>query len=292
MNTIRNYHSPFSRWHDSAAVRSMPTHDWLAGGAGAWVLNVDSILTHPEVLSHAEEVAIGMLLASLWFTVELENKLISPVALDIAHYCIGAEYISDLATDALRVHCDEAYHALLANELIGYISNLTGVTLCRHTHSFLRQIESLRQTIPQHQASLLYFCAALVSETLISKTLFSDRLNPNLQSDLRCFLNHHYCDELLHSAFFVRAFDIVWPQWHPSVQTMMSPLWSGLIDTFLSVDLTTIFAVLKHAGIAEPLAKQVVADYKQPHDAAHYNERSAHLTYETLRRAGAIDINP
>jgi hypothetical protein len=65
-----------------------------------------------------------------------------------------------------------------------------------------------------------------------------------------------------------------------------------LIDTFLSVDLTTIFAVLKHAGIAEPLAKQVVADYKQPDDAAHYNERSAHLTYETLRRAGAIDINP
>ncbi len=284
-----DYRSPFADWHQAASVRAMPPGGWLAGGEGAWMPEeAGSLLAHPEVRAHAPRVAAGLLLASLDFTVSLESRLISPVALDIAARALRARYADAVVADALRVQCDEAYHAVLAHELIGQVRHLSGARPPEGgAHPFLVHVDQLALAFPAEDAPLVRFCAAFVSETLITKTLRDDWLDGGLQRDVRCFLHHHYQDEMRHSAYFAQLLQLVWPQWPAPLRAALRPIWHGLVDAFLDADDAVAARVLRDAGLPAPRAVGIVAGCARARGGSR-RKASTQLTFHALRRAGAV----
>lgn len=283
-----DYRSPFTGWHGAASVRAMPPGEWLEGGEGAWMHDdAGGLLEHPEVRPHAPRVAAGLLLAGLRFTVALESRLISPVALDIAGGALRARYPEAVAADALRVQCDEAWHAVLAQDLIGQVRRLAGAHPPEGTHPFLVHVEQLALAFPAEDAPLLRFCAAVVSETLITDTLRGGWLDARLQRDLRSFLCHHYQDELRHSAWFAQLLQLVWPQWPASLRAALRPVWPGLVEAFLDAGDAMAVRVLRQSGFLGPRACGIVAGCARARDGER-RRASARFTFHALRRAGAL----
>lgn len=287
------YQSPFTDWHRTAAVRSMAVDGWLAGPPGAWMPDEpDSVLAHAAVQGARRAcVAAGLLLASLDFTVQLENQLIARVANDIAAQALQAQLPGAAVLDAMRVQCDEAYHALLAQELMARVQALTGAAAPRRAHRFLQHVQHIAAAAAAQgiDAALVRFCAAVVAETLITKSLRDDWQGNGLQQDVRAFLHHHYQDETRHSAYFARLLDLVWPQWPAPTQRALAPLWAGLIDAFLAADEEATLDALQDAGLPPHEAARIVRDCATPEGVLRRRRASTQQTLHALRRAGALD---
>ncbi len=285
------YRSPFDDWHDAAAVRSMAPDNWLVGAPGPWIAADDgSVLADPALDGERRNrVEAGLLVAHLRFTVALENSLISPVARDIAAHHLAAAYSDSVVADALRVQCDEAYHAVLAQELMARVTAMSGAAPVRRAPAFLQYVERLVSTVAHVDAALLRFCAAVVAETLITKMLRDDWLDGGLQQDVRVFLHHHYLDEARHSAYFSRLLRVVWPQWPAGVREAVRPLWPGLIDAFLATDALVVRDVLQDAGLGVDEIERAASRGTGPEDVARRRQRSARHTLYALRSAGALE---
>ncbi len=293
MLRLMDYRSPFSDWHAAAAVRAMPPGGWMGGREGEWMPEeAGGVLSHPALRGCRERVAAGLLLDNLGFTVALENRLICPVTRDIAAGMLRARYQDEVVTDAMRIQCDESYHAVLAQELIGQVKAMTGAQLPRREHRFLAHVDRLVDAFPAADAPMVRFCAAMVSETLITKTLRDDWLDGRLQQDLRSFLHHHYLDETRHSAYFARLLQLVWPQWPQSLRDALQPLWAGLVDAFLEADGESTIEAMQNAGLAPAQARAVMADCANPQGARRRCEASTQQTFHALRRAGALHAAP
>lgn len=293
---MTDYQSPFTDWHRTASVRSMASGDWLAGPPGAWMPDEPgSVLSHPalrgQCLASQARAAAGLLLASLDFTVKLENQLIARVAHDIAARGLQARYPDAVVADALRVQCDEAYHALLAQELMARVRALTGAQAPRRGHRFLRHVDQIAMAAAADgvDAALVRFCAAVVAETLITKSLRDDWLDTGLQQDLRAFLHHHYQDETRHSAYFARLLELAWPQWTVPTRRALAPLWAGLVDAFLMADEDATLDALQDAGLAGDEARRVLRDCATPQGVLRRRQASIQQTLHALRRAGALE---
>src|SRR5689334_6907487 len=115
MSTIQ-YRSPFQQWAERAAVRTMDLRGsrWARDGQGDWFPAESwSVANHPEVVARGRRDAVlaALLLGYLDFTFHLESLCIEPASRYIAMHRIGAEYDSAVTRDAVRVQCDEAFHA-------------------------------------------------------------------------------------------------------------------------------------------------------------------------------------
>ncbi len=285
------YCSPFQDWHRAAAVRTMPADLWLTDAPGAWMAEQQGgILSHPALRdAQRERIAAGLLIAHLSFTVALENTLIATVARDIAARALDARYDDRVVADALRVQCDEAYHALLAQELMTHVMATTDAARPRRAHGFLLHVERLVAALPGVNASLVRFCAAVVAETLITHTLRDDWRDDELRLDVQTFLHRHYLDEARHSAYFSRLLKIVWPQWPADVHAALRPLWPGLIDAFLFADAGLARDVLEDAGVAVGEIERVMSACASPDAIRDRRSQSTRQTLHALRRAGALE---
>jgi hypothetical protein len=286
------YCSPFHDWHRAAAVRTMPAELWLIDAPGAWMAEQpDGVLSHPALRdAPRERIAAGLLIAHLSFTVALENTLIAMVARDIAARALDARYDDRVVADALRVQCDEAYHALLAQELMAHVSASTRVARPRRRHGFLEHVERLVAALPDVNAAQVRFCAAVVAETLITHTLRDDWRDDALRPDVHTFLHQHYLDEARHSAYFSRLLKIVWPQWPAEAHAALRPLWLDLIDAFLFADAGIVRDVLADACVAPREIERVMATCASPDAIRTRREQSTRQTLHALRRAGALDM--
>jgi hypothetical protein len=287
------YRSPFALWKEKAAVRSMPLAPWIVPGEGRWFPNDPwSVAAHPTVTAsgRAHLVAAELLAAYLDFTIQLESMCVGPVSRDIALGLVGAEYPDELARDALRVQCDETFHALLCHELRRHVVDYAGIAAPRVAqHSFLRVVSTLREQLaPFAPAASVDFCAAVVAETVITKTLLKDWDEGELRPEVREFLLRHYKDELRHGAFFAQALRIVWPQWDDDVRHAIEPFWSELTLGFLSPDADLALGALEAAGFAAHEAQPIVRDCMRHAADATEVRASISGTLAALHDAGAM----
>ena len=87
--------------------------------SGDWFSEQPGISNHPLVLEagRRDVVLAALLTGYLDFTVRLELTSIVSVTRDLVMRRLGADYGAVIVRDALRVQCDEAFHALLCEEL-------------------------------------------------------------------------------------------------------------------------------------------------------------------------------
>jgi hypothetical protein len=290
------YRSPFRTWEALATVKMKSAHAgaWLKGGAGQWLPDDPwSVAAHPALPDKVRpQVSAALLLARLDFTVQLENACISRVARDIAGRVLPGQYPEPMVIDALRVQCDEAYHALLALELCAHVEKLAGVGRRRYEHYFLAQVERVQHASPVTDSIRIAFCAAVVAETVITKMLRDDWHDKGLQSDVCTFFRHHCRDEARHSSFFSQALRIVWPQWERCTRSALQPLWRDLITWFVLPDAAVESAVLVAAGVSRSDADRIVDDCRLRAYAASGRRVSIEATLLSLKRAGVSESEP
>jgi hypothetical protein len=289
------YRSPFTTWIDKAAVRSMPMAHWMSTGAGQWFPADEwSVAAHPDVVAsgRGELVVAGLLLGYLDFTIELESSCVGPASRSVALARVGARYDDEVARDALRLQCDEAFHALLCQELRQHVHAQTGLNPVRITeHRFIRHARELRERLaPAVPAELVDFCAAVVAETVITKTLLKDWNDQALRPEVREFLLQHYKDELRHSAFYGQVLGQVWPQWDEALRHALAPHWSALTLAFVEPDPQLALAALALAGFADREAWRITAECQARAVAALDQRASVEATLRALRKAGVAEL--
>ncbi len=290
------YRSPFTTWIDKAAVRSMPMAHWTAAGRGQWFpADQWSVAAHADVVGsgRGELVVAGLLLGYLDFTIELESTCVGPASRAIALARLDAGYDEEIARDALRLQCDEAFHALLCQELRQHVCAQTGLPAVRiPEHRFMRRVRELRELLAGRvPAEQVEFCAAVVAETVITKTLLKDWNDAELRPEVREFLLQHYKDELRHSAFYGQALAQIWPQWSGAVRAALAPHWSALALAFIEPDPELSLAALTQAGFAERDAWRITSECHARAVAAADRRASLDATLRALRKAGVVEAH-
>jgi hypothetical protein len=287
---IAGYRSPFRDWDRHATVRSMRVDGWPSVESGAALpFDRSSVVAHPAVSQsqRADAVAVGLLLGYLDFTTTLEVNCITPVSSEIGLGHLGC-YSEELAQDAFRVQCDEAFHALLCTRLGAHVRQRTGLSPAFHDHHFLTRVAELRnRATPLASTAQFDFCAAVVAETVITKSLMKDWRDESLHPDLRFLLLQHYRDEARHCAFFSQALEIIWPQWDMQTRESIAPHWADLICAFTDPDAGVSLSALQAAGFSEQESCAIVEDCSGDYRSAEDRPVLRH-TIHSLRRIGVI----
>ena len=208
--------SPRSRAERTAGVRWFREADLGWAGAGLWIpASAFDGPAHPAFTPTALAGVTGAALfaAHLHMTCRLENELIGPVARWIASGELGPD--EDLRVDALRLQCDESFHALLCAGLLRRLTDDFGLDLADLPEPlYLRTVRGLRASLAGRASpAQVDFAAAVVAETIVTKTLGEDWRDPALRPAVRAFLKLHHEDEARHSACLAQALCVAWRRW-------------------------------------------------------------------------------
>jgi hypothetical protein len=256
------YRSPFVSWERSAGVRGFAWDEEPRADEGQWLpLGYFARTGHGAVGSAALRGRAGaaLLLGYLHFTRRLESELIAPVCSRLAAQAPPGE--EELARDAVMLQCDESFHALLCMQLSAFASAQSGLAAPAFGEPrFLRHVRELRSalagTVPGDEVD---FAAAVVAETIVTRTLAEDWRDSAVHGRVRAFLKVHHCDEARHGAFFSQALALSWRRWPDEVRTAVAAAWDGLVDAFAAPDLDMIAVALRAAGTDEKSTAEVVA---------------------------------
>jgi hypothetical protein len=293
--TVEVYNSPFKAWDRQASVRSFVNKedDEWSGCSSDWIsIEPDNILSHPEIPDCIKRpLSAYLLVGNLDFTYSLEQQLISQVSSQLASGCLLPNLADAVKVDALKVQCDEAFHALQAHWLADKVRQVSGITEPRNTDSHFLQFVgkvtnssvSLSMALP---TKLLLFCAVVVSETLITKSLRDDWRDSSLPKAIRSFFHQHYKDEVQHSAYFTWLLEHVWPTWSIATQQVISELWPQFIDAYLDSDIHIAKRALQHFDLPEVTINRIINDTYYLPSAPYQAQRQLSIihTIETFNR--------
>jgi len=259
---VNVYASPFLDWDRQASVRSFVNQDddW-SGHSGHWMpIAADNILGHPAITDDIKQsLSAYLLVGSLDFTYNLEQRLISSVSSQLTSGCLLPDLEEAVKIDALKVQCDEAFHALQAYWLASKVRQASGITGSMDTDShFLQFVAEITNGSVDLPIELLLFCAVVVSETLITKSLRDDWRDSSLPKAIRSFFHQHYKDEVQHSAYFTWLLEHVWGGWPRSTQEILIKLWPQLIDAYLDSDIQIAKRALQHFDLSAVMIDRII----------------------------------
>jgi hypothetical protein len=295
---VQTYKSPFARWSEQSSVRTMAVNNgqWRHDAAGNWFPVADwrAVINHPEVAGagRQQQVLAAMLLGYLDFTIRLEASCIAPVCRDLAMRRLAADCGAEVVRDALRVQCDEAFHALMCEELSEHASQVTGLDPRGFPeHTFFRRVRELASHTHGLMSEEQYtFCVAVVAETVITDSLGKDWRDDGLRPEVRDVLLNHYKDEVRHSAFFSQLLGILWPLWPEDARAAMAPLWPELVWAFLQVDMEVATVAVGKAGFPAGQAARIVSESLGAGAQGPERGASIELTLRALKKAGVLSL--
>jgi len=294
MGAQGTYRSPFGQWDDQSSVRvgTSRARSSPREVSGDWFPEHPGISDHPLVLEAGRRDAVlaALLISYLDFTVRLELTCIVATTSDLVMRRLGADYGAAVVRDALRVQCDESFHALLCEDLAEHAARSVRIERggCPEHHFFRRVRELSARAAGALDAAQFAFCVAVIAETVITDSLFKDRRDAALRPDVREVLSQHYRDEIRHTIFFSEALQIIFPQWTAAAREAMAPIWPELVLAFLRVDEDVTAAALTKTGFSTDAARRIIADGLAAQGAPAARNASVHSTLRALRRAGVL----
>jgi len=235
-------------WHRVARVRvgSAPALE----GQGDWFERaLVPAVEHPLARPHAAQLLRHAALRALHSTVVLEVEIVNPVALAIAQG--RSAFLPSVASrrTAMQLYCDEAYHAVLAQELCLRLGDAP-----RRPPAFQTRLEAMEQT------RLLRFLFTVVTETCLTDTLKALSRSTSVHPAMREFAADHFKDEARHCALFSGYLAECWPQLTSSERAWARGLLPSLIDAFLRPDVDALRDDLRSVGLSEGEASTVLAE--------------------------------
>lgn len=287
-----DYRSPFDRWDDRASVRRTPRRLVAADEGQYFPRELMAVASHPLVRRLPAEgfttVQLRHLHRYLRFTIELETKYVNPVALALASHGYGLDLPPRMKLDAMRVYTDEAYHALVATDLLMQSEERSGVAEHRRPPGFAVAFAELVDAAPRRRTALLELVFVAVSETLITGTLSQLPRAREAPPGLRDAVRDHASDEARHHRYFSAVLAEVWSALSAEDRVEVGALVPRLIDIFLRPDPGPVAADLVEAGLDEEEAALVVAETLGSERVAEQRARVAESAVRAFEAAGAL----
>lgn len=293
-----DYRTPLGDWYRKASVRAKPQR---------LVDNIESQgkLFFPEkllpVCSHSlfrdqggegavRDVLARRLYVYLDFTTILEQLVINPVVLGIAHQEFGLKFPADMLFDANKIYCDEAYHGLFSVDLKRQVEIVSGVPAGPvGIPQFLRRLRQHQALLPPELRSLAELVFSVVSETLITSTLTEIPRDESVSSAVREVVGDHAIDERRHHAYFTRVLEVMWPQLSSRERRVLAPLFAEFIVAFLEPDRDAMRRIVWECMEDDSHVEQIVEE-SFPRDVVERDVREgARATLRLLQRVGVLE---
>ena len=227
----------------------------------------------------------------LLFTVHLETKVVNRGVAMVAYNEVDHPVAAATRLDALKIYCDEGYHALSNLDIIQQIERATGIAAL--PYDFQPRLDRLDRTadrfLPEH-TSLGRLLQVVVFETVVTSILSDLPHDPSVYRVVRGVVADHARDEAYHHAFFVRFFRDLWTYLSPDLRIRVANAIPHLIDDCLRPDLGSVHASLCAAGLAPTLVSDIVDDsYPESAVRAAIRLASRH-TVRLCAGVGAFDL--
>ncbi len=286
-------------WDRRASVRSRPRR--LVGPELSGTLffspSLVPTLAHPLVAGLGEEETRALLVHHLYtyldFTAELEHRIVNWVTLRLAHNECGIRLSSDMRFDANKLYCDEAYHALMSEDVKRQVEEATGIrSLDGHRPSLLDGLEAALQGLDDGQRLTALLLFVIVSETLISETLRKIPQDERVVIAVRESISDHAHDESYHHAYFSAVLHQVWPQFTDEHKESVGPLVPRFIQLFLQPDRPAIKRSLETCGVPEDRLDEVLTAAYPPDRLDRDARQTGRATIRLFAAAGAFETEP
>ncbi|MFJ8039572.1 diiron oxygenase [Kitasatospora sp. NPDC096147] len=291
------YRSPFRGWYERASVRRAPRRMVSEADAALKFFSPDlvPVAGHPLVKALPERVFGELLIQHLYryldFTAQLEYLVVNRTVLGLAHGTVGLRLPEEMRFDALKMYCDEAYHALFSVDLQRQVKGRTGVAPVLPAEPFfLRRLQQILEELPSSDKQLAELLFVIVSETLISASLAelpdTDEVVPAVREAIR----DHATDEGRHHAYFATLLRHLWAQSDRQERRRIGVLVPRLMDAFLRPDLDALKGELATYGLSRDEAEQVAAEVYSPEVVGAHSRATSRMTRRYFESAGAFAI--
>ncbi|MGW0635017.1 diiron oxygenase [Nocardia salmonicida] len=288
-----DYRSPFDSWSERSTVRSAPRRI-LDSGDTKQVFSADLVpLARHDLVRELPAEVMNRILAQhlyryLTFTITLEQTVVNPIALGIAHATLGVRVPARMAFDAYRIYCDEAYHAVFSADLIQQVHSYTGIEpRSVAAPYFVTRLRQIQATVSPELRPVVELLFVVCSETLISATLANVPEDPLVHAAVRDSIRDHAQDEGRHHVYFAAFLRQLWHQLDPGTRRDLGPMVPELIMAFLQPDLREAEAELLGYGLTRDATEQVLAEVYDEYTVRDYARATARLT---VRHFAALDL--
>lgn len=262
------YRSSFIAWDSLASVRAKPRRilqpeDSL--NKLFWIPELAPISTHPLIIEKglSPNILIQHLYLHLDFTIRLEQDIVNYAVYQLAHGKVNFVIPEEMAIDAYKIYCDEAYHALLYADFKLQVKLLTGVEPILHDNPiFLKKLRAIQLFQTEELSKLIEIFFVIVSETLISSVLSKVPKNTNIITPVREIIYDHACDEAYHRIYFSSLFALIWKQLDKHQQLIIGQLLPDFIKIFLEPDFASLNLILSSFDLTpEDIQTVITASY-------------------------------
>jgi hypothetical protein len=252
-------------------------------------LTNEAVAALPAPARH--ELVARHLYQYLLYTVHLETKVVNRGVAMVAHNEVDFPVAPNTRLDALKIYCDEGYHALFNLDIIQQIEWATGIAAL--PYDFQPRMDRLDSTadrfLPEHPR-LARLLQVVVFETVVTSILSDVPRDPTVYRVVRNVVGDHARDEAYHHAFFVRFFRELWTHLSPGLRASVAHAIPHLIDDCVQPDVASIHASLCAAGLAPAMAAEVVDDsYSEAVVRAMVRNASRH-TVRLCESVGAFEL--
>lgn len=292
---IKNtYRSPFERWDDVSWIRSRPIRQGKITGL-PFSPDLMPLASHPAIEKDSErwlQVLAYKLLGYLKFTTLLELNYVNPITAALAAGRAPFKVTAQQRSDALRVYCDEAGHALFTEELAMQVQETFGLhpsMLGRPRMELVLEkiLEENKSELSPHLIKLFFVA---ISETLISKYLNSLPHDKNVDPLVREVVADHADDEAKHNIYYRNLFPILWDNLTCYEKEEIGKLLPKLVCAFLGPDKEFEYRVLRQIGFNQNDAKGILLEVYIPSEVASSVKKAASPTLKMFEDAGVFEI--
>jgi hypothetical protein len=285
-------------WYDTAGVRVAQRRlleEDREAGLAPFPAALVPYLGHPALadLDPADRKALlaRHLYQYLLYTVHLETKVVNRGVALIGHGELGFPVRPQLQLDAFKIYCDEGYHALYSLDIVRQTELATGVPALPYDFGpRLRRLDRAGDRFLPDHPELARLLQVITFETVVTSILADIPRDPTVYRVVREVVADHARDEAYHHAFFVSFFRELWANLPPALRVAAARGIPHLVSGCLRPDLVPLQAALQAAGVAAPLARDILADsYSRPAVTAMIRSAGRH-TLRLCESVGAFDL--
>jgi hypothetical protein len=277
------YQSAFAAWDTKATVRSAPRRVLQSPfPPEPFPAELVPVFRHPLVKGLRAPARQFLLAQHLFryldFTAQLELVVVNDTLVRLA---LQSAYglTEPMRLDALRMVCDESYHALFSMDMKLQIADAYQIAAPADSRAwFLTRIDRLLTETDAGLREIGRLLFVTVSETLISASLAEHTRGAGGPVAVRAMLQDHAVDEGRHHAFFAAFARHLWARLDTSERRWAGRLIPQLIDIFLHVDVAAIEADLRTADLSPDEARQVAEETFLAADVAAQKRQTASRT--------------
>lgn len=257
---------------------------------------------HPLVRSRDAEIISDILTNHLYryldFTYHLEILVVNDVSKDIALGHTAFNPSPGIRRDALKIYCDEGYHALFSYDLFLQVQALSERSpVLPEVPSFLNCLhDMLRSCTSEFERRLMTLFFVIVSETLITSSLLQVRKDHTIPAAVRDMVTDHAGDEANHHAFYIGLMFSIWTVFDCNTRLQILSWIPQFIYAFIRPDKQAIVKELCSVGFSIHEVEIIFEETYPQHMISSYAREtaSALLNYlhelEEFNETSIIDI--